>query len=275
MPTFNHPFTMDTWNPDLYLKFETERTRPSHDLVARIQTTDPKRVIDIGCGPGNSTRVLGDRFTSAEITGLDSSPEMIEKAKTAFPGGAWICGDAATHKYEGSYDVIYSNAVLQWIPNQEVLIERLVDHLSPNGILAVQVPGNDASPIQRATVEVARREEWSDRTAACMGMIQYREPAFYYEILSKHGLNTDLWITTYIHILESQRDLIEWYKSTGMKHFLSALPDLKARNRFADLVLEQIVDAYPIAGNGKVLFPFRRIFFTARKPRVMSTDPKY
>lgn len=256
---------MSDWDPSLYLRFKEERTRPSRDLVARIPTRHPRSVLDVGCGPGNSTQVLREAFPAAEITGLDSSPEMIARAETDYPDGRWICADAASHPFEESFDVVYSNAVLQWIPGQERVLNRLIDLLAPGATLAVQVPANDTSPIHLATVEVARREEWADLTADRLDWIQYRNSVFYYEILSGRGLGIDLWVTTYMHVLDSQRGLIDWYRSTGMKHYLAALPDAAARERFTDLVFQKIVTAYPVETDGKVLFPFRRLFFTGHR----------
>ena len=255
---------MAEWNPELYLKFDAERTQPSRDLVARIRLERPRRIVDVGCGPGNSTAVLRERFAEAAIVGLDCSEEMIRMAREQYPGGTWICADAAKHEYRGGLDVIFSNAVLQWIPEQESLIDLLVANLAPHGILAVQVPANRQSPLHQATMAVAA-EMWPQETEGCGELLSYREPDFYYDLLTAHGLGIDIWETTYIHVLDSHRDLIAWYKSTGMKIFLNALASPADQERFADLVLERVTPLYRRAADGKVLFPFRRIFFTAEK----------
>ena len=181
-----------------------------------------------------------------------------------FPDGTWVCTDAAEHDYGGEADVIFSNAVLQWIPNQRALLDRLVENLAPHGVLAVQVPANRQSPLHRMTTAVAA-EIWPEETRGCADLLHYFEPDFYYDILSAQGLGIDIWETTYIHILDSHSDLIEWYKSTGMKIFLNALASPADQERFADLVLERVTPLYRRAADGKVLFPFRRIFFTAEK----------
>ena len=257
----------NTWNPELYLKFEKERTRPSIDLVSRISLSDPKRIIDIGCGPGNSTRVLRERFPEADIYGLDSSPEMIVKAERSDPSVQWVCANATTYEYAGSYDVIFSNATLQWIPNHEKLLLRLLDHLAPCGMLAVQVPGNQNAPLQIATRTVGARKEWVDLMQNPLHALHYKDSEFYYNVLTscRHALDFSIWETTYLHLLDSIENIIDWYRSTGMKPYLAALPDDETRTRFTRLILENLnaSNAYPATNNGKVIFPFRRVFFTA------------
>jgi len=222
---------LSNWDPDLYLKFKAERTRSAHDLVSRITVENPRKIIDIGCGAGNSTQVLKERIHNAEVIGLDSSEAMIKKAKSKYPEDRWICSEASTYEYSGNYGVIFSNASLQWFPDQETLIDKLVSHLSVGGVLAVQVPANVESPLHQATVDVAN-EKWAEQINGKAEPLYYRDPDFFYEILSKHNLEIDLWVTSYIHILESHDEIIEWYRSTGMKPFLNALPDQSAQERF-------------------------------------------
>lgn len=131
---------MNTWNPDLYMQFSSERTRPSFDLVSRIKTVNPKNIIDIGCGPGNSTQVLINRWPNAAITGLDNSQEMIKKAKCDYPDQEWIHADITTFEAEIKYDILFSNAVIQWIPNHKSLMKKFHDMLCEDGLIAVQIP---------------------------------------------------------------------------------------------------------------------------------------
>ena len=237
-------------------------TRGAFALMTEVP--DSPRILDVGCGPGNSTQVLQERFGESEIIGLDSSEEMIHKARGQFPEGSWVCADAAEYDYGGDLDVIFSNAVLQWIADQRPLIDRLVENLAPHGVLAVQIPANRQAPLHQATTEAAA-ETWPEETQGCADLLHYHEPGFYYDVLSAHGLGIDIWETTYIHVLDSHGDLIEWYKSTGMRIYLNALASETDRERFADLVLERVTPLYPETRDGKVLFPFRRIFFTAEK----------
>ncbi len=256
---------MPTWNPDQYLKFMGERTQPSIDLAARIEIDDPQSVIDIGCGPGNSTRILRRKWKGTQLFGLDSSPEMIRKAKDDMPDIEWMVGDAMTFGFVRKYDIVFSNAALQWMKNHTSLVPRLFGIVNAGGALAVQVPANQDSPIQRAIVEVARKVRWSSSLAGCEDLMTRHPVEFYYDTLSNISSRFETWETIYYHIIPSHSDLIEWYKGTGMRPYLERLPDGQRRNEFEKDILEYCRDAYEIRNDGKILFPFRRIFFLAYK----------
>lgn len=250
-----------SWNPDLYLKFEKERTQPAIDLISRITIQDPRSIIDIGCGPGNSTSVLRNKFPGCDIEGIDNSAEMIEEAKSAHPWGTWIHADASEFDYTRKYDVIFSNAAFQWIPNRDKLIHRLIDSLSPAGMLAVQIPNNHNSPIRKSLSQLAESQAWSEYFSNSTEESSYKRPEFYYDLLS--GLEVDLWTTTYYHLLDSIDDIIAWYSSTGLRPYLNALPNDEARAIFTGALKDLIRDQYPDEKDGKVFFPFKRLFFTA------------
>lgn len=254
---------MTTWNPDLYLKFEAERTQPAIDLAARIDLTAPARIIDIGCGPGNSTRVLRERWPAAQVSGLDRSPEMIAKARQACPQGEWITADAARWSPDALYSLVFSNAALQWIPDQRALLPRLFAAVEPGGALAVQVPANTDSPLYQAVQRVAQRPPWQERLAGCDQALTYRDAAFYYDILSSLSSRVSLWDTTYYHVLASRQGLIEWYSSTGLRPYLERLAENDLQQAFKREILAECQAAYPLQQDGKVLFPFRRLFFIA------------
>jgi trans-aconitate 2-methyltransferase len=250
---------MPTWHPAQYLKFSEERTRPCRDLAARIDLPDLRRIIDLGCGPGNSTEVLAGRWPAAELTGLDSSADMIAKARAAHPDWHWLTGDVAdwaAADLADRYDLVFSNAALQWVPDHADVFPRLLRRAR---VLAVQVPGNWDGPAHRSMREVAEHftferevREWFSHDAA-----------FYYDILAPHGARLDLWETEYLHIMDSAESIVEWYKGTGMRPFLDALDSDAARARFTAEYLEAIRAAYPPRPDGKLLFPFRRIFIVA------------
>jgi|SRR5215472_582760 len=248
---------MPSWNATQYLKFSDERTRPCRDLAARVDLADPRRVIDLGCGPGNSTEVLAERWPAAELSGLDSSPHMIAKARTAHPEWRWITGEIAQWAEGGDvYDVVFSNAALQWVPDHASVFPKLLRRAR---VLAAQIPGNWDGPAHRAMREVAKgftfqREvrEWHSSAAA-----------FYYDWLAPHAARLDLWETEYIHIMDGAEAIVEWYKGTGMRPFLEALPTDAERDRFTAAYLDAIRGAYPTQLDAKVLFPFRRIFLVA------------
>ncbi len=254
---------MDTWNPDSYLKFERERTQPSHDLAARIPLRTASSIIDIGCGPGNSTRVLRERWAGARIVGLDKSSKMIEEARRDFPDGEWIREDASKWETSKRFDIVFCNVALQWLSNHEGVLERWMEIVVPGGFLAVQIPFNIGSPAEVAMRRVAESAEWREFLAGCERKVSFEDPGRYYDILSGLSDSVDIWETTYHHVLDSFLEIIDWYRSTGMRPYLAALPDDESRERFEECVLEEISGRYPAQEDGKVLFPFRRLFFVA------------
>lgn len=256
---------MQEWDPAQYLLFEHERTQPSIDLVARITLKDPRAIIDIGCGPGNSTNILRARWPHADITGLDKSEKMIERARTDHPGETWILGDASTIEIDRTYDIVFSNAAIHWIPDHHLLIPRLFRLVSQNGILAVQVPANYESPLYRIIQSVSRSRKWAAYTAGCDGVITSHSGEYYYNQLVSLSQDIALWETIYYHILKSHEDLVAWYKGTAMKPILERLPTDDDRTEFEQAVLTECKKHYHPQSDGRILYPFKRLFFTARK----------
>lgn len=256
---------MKKWNPDLYLKYENERTQPSYDLVSRVDIASPDSIIDIGCGPGNSTRVLRERWPNAHIVGLDSSPEMIAKAQSSYPQGEWIVADAANWKTDLRYDIVFSNAALQWIPHHEALLRKLFERVKERGALAIQVPANDDSPLQQAVLKVSQTEQWLAPMAGCQKLLTYRKAGFYYDQLSSVSKRISIWHTTYYHVMADHQGLIDWYAGTGMRPYLEQLQNEKQKRLFQAQVLEECRPGYPNQQDGKILFPFKRLFIIAYK----------
>jgi trans-aconitate 2-methyltransferase len=256
---------MSRWDPDSYLKFEHERTIPSHDLVARIDLSHPRAIVDIGCGPGNSTSVLRKAWPEADVTGLDNSKEMINKAQATFPGYKWILADVAEWQPDEKYDLVFSNATLHWIPNHERLLKHLFEAIEDGGAFAAQVPFNIESPLFRAIAAVSESPKWRNLMNGCSAQIFYRDEVYYYKMLSRLSSRVDMWTTTYIHIMESHQSLLEWYSSTGLKIYLERIEDDRGRRQFKTEILEACKAQYPVQSNGKILFPFKRIFFVAYK----------
>lgn len=256
---------MREWDPYQYLQFKRERTQPSIDLVARIQMDDPKTIIDIGCGPGNSTQILSRRWPLADVLGLDKSEKMIQKARHDYPHQKWIVGDASTLETRQTYDIVFSNAAIHWIPRHEILLQRLFQKVNENGILAVQVPVNQESPLYKAILRVSKGSKWSAFTAGREATITYHTADYYYEQLSLYTKEITIWETIYYHIMNSHQELIDWYKSTAMKPYLDSLPTDESRTEFEKEILNECIAAYPPQRNGKILYPFRRLFFTARR----------
>ena len=257
---------MSQWNPDQYLQFRNERTRPSRDLVSRIELENPRSILDIGCGPGNSTEILGRRWPAAAVTGLDSSPEMIRKARQDYPEATWEVGDLTSIAPERRWDLVCSSATLQWVPDHQIVIPRLFGLVNPAGALAIQVPANNESPLHRAFQEVAARPRWRERTFQASRLLNYKPAPYYYDLLAPLASNLDLWETTYNHVIGSHAALIDWYRSTAMRPCLSQLSSDAERGEFEQEVLEACRAGFEMRPDGRVLYPFKRLFFIAYKP---------
>lgn len=248
---------MSDWDPEQYLRFGDERTRPARDLAMHVGIK-PGTIVDVGCGPGNSTLVLRDMFPDADIEGIDSSPEMIEKARSGNPGMDFRVGDARC--LDGNYDLIYSNACLQWIPDHETLIPSLMERLNEGGVLAVQMPMNAEEPLYRLIDDVVREPKWKLDPDIHSG--QVLTPGEYHNILSSCSSAFDMWETRYYHRMPDHRALVEWVKGSRLRPYLECLDDQTARE-FEDEIVERSKDLYPVMDDGNVVLGFRRFFFTA------------
>ena len=253
------------WNPDLYLKFNKERTQPSIDLVSRIAHPNPQTIIDIGCGPGNSTQILVERWPHAQVAGADSSPAMIEKAKGDFPQQQWFHLDAGKDDLGSSYDIIFSNAVIQWIPDQPALFRKFHHALNDEGVIALQLPLFWDMPLGKAIKEVAKDERWSAVTQAATDLFTLHPYSFYYDQLSALFSSVEMWETHYMHVMDSHQAVITMMQSTGLKPYMERLSSEADKREFEERVLARIKEAYPQQKDGKVLLPFDRLFFIARK----------
>ena len=248
------------WNAELYLKFGRERTQPSIDLVSRIESDNPKKIIDIGCGPGNSTQILAARWPDSGITGVDNSPAMIEKAKNDFPAQEWKLLDAATDVIEGKFDIVFSNATIQWIPNHDKILKKFRSMLIERGVLAIQIPLFWDMPVGKALIKIANESRWTNLTSGALELFTIHSASFYYDILSELFGQVEMWETDYIHILNSQHAILEMIKGAGLRPFLDRLEKEEDQKAFSDSTFEAIARDYPVQKNGKVLFPFKRLF---------------
>lgn len=251
-----------SWNPDLYLTFEAERTRPAAELAARVVVASPGRVIDLGCGPGNSTEVLRKRWPAARVEGLDSDPAMLAAAARTEPAATWTQADAATWTADAAYDVVFSNATLHWLPDHAAVVPRLFRAVRPGGALAVQLPAHPGSPIQPDIRAVADDPRWRTATAAARAAIESHDPGYYYDALAGIAARIDLWVTEYYHPLGGPDDILNWIRGTGLRPFLAALPE-SDRAAFEAAVRARLAAQYPRRADGRVVFPFRRLFFVA------------
>ena len=256
---------MAEWNPDLYLKFKKERTQPAKDLISRIEKGNPAKIIDVGCGTGNSTAELRRRWPDAEIVGIDNSPQMIEKAKTDYPAMEWKLYDAnGSLKPLGSFDVVFSNAAIQWIPDHKRLLEKLFEMLNPRGVLAIQTPYTPHMPIKLAINQTASEPKWRIYFDDMDSGLEYRNLSYYYDVLSPLSKEVYLWETHYNHVLSGHEAIIEWYSSTGMKPYLARLNNHE-QEEFKNSILSKICNDYAVQKDGNVLFQFTRLFFIAYK----------
>ncbi len=249
------------WNADKYLQFENERTQPCIDLANRIRSFAPKSIIDLGCGPGNSTNVLQTVFPESDILGIDNSQNMIDKARSAHPEIRFeLCG---VRDISGSYDVIFSNACLQWLDDHDSLIEFLMSRLNDGGVLAVQMPMNGEEPLYRIIREVVGSSEF-DFSSVCFEKNDVLAPDKYYDILSKCSSGFHIWETVYYHTMKSHEQLVDWVRATRLRPYLEVLRD-EEKAAFEAQILEKVRSAYPFTENGSIILRFRRLFFTAVK----------
>lgn len=258
------------WDPARYLKFKRQRTQPSIDLAARIPLAEPGRVVDIGCGPGNSTEVLGQRFPGADILGVDSSAEMIEEARRNRPQFRFEIADVSgpLDALGGGYDVVFSNACIQWIPGHKTLLPRLVGLLGPGGVLAVQTPLADKQQMYALIQQLAQEEPWKAlflQAPPAQHIMNNLAPEAYIDLLEGLGLEVELWETVYYHMMPSAADVLEWYRGTGLRPYLAALPTAR-RGEFEVELLARVEAAFAHQASGELVLKFPRLFFTARRP---------
>jgi trans-aconitate 2-methyltransferase len=254
---------MPQWDAGQYLKFHMERTQPVWDLLHRVRLEAPRRIMDLGCGPGNSTEALRTKWPRSFVVGLDSSPEMIARAGEAFPDGVWQVGDASCWQAEEPFNLVFSNAMLHWLPKHEELCPRLWEQVAPGGALAVQVPAHYDSPLHREIMDVSRDTRWSSRMAGARGALTNHGPEFYYDVIAARAARMDLWETTYYHVLVGPEAVLEWFRGTGLRPFLEVLSSAEERRVFEEILLERYRVSYPVRDNGNILFPFKRLFFVA------------
>ena len=257
---------MTDWKPDLYLQFGKERTQPAIDLVSRIDHDGPKRILDVGCGPGNSTNVLKSRWPQAEIIGLDNSQAMIEEAKSNYPAMDWMSADASGDLTGlGKFDIVFSNAAIQWIPDQEKLLSKLYGMLNKGGILAVQVPYTNGLPTQSELVKLISCEKWKNYYTDFMEGYTIYSPDFYFDTLSRLTKDIDIWETKYIYIMNSHADIVKFYSGSALRDYLDRLKNETQTADFLSDYENALKPVYAARPDGRVLFPFTRIFFIARK----------
>jgi len=252
---------MPDWSPSTYLKFEDERTRPARDLLAQVPLTAPRRVVDMGCGPGNSTELLVERFPDAEVIGLDNSPNMLAEATKRVPKARFETADAGTWVPEAGTDVVFANAIYQWVPDHLAVFPKVAAALPEGGVLAVQMPDNMAEPSHVLMREVAASGPWAERLKDT-ARLPLPPARTYYDALKPVSQRIDIWHSIYNHVLAGPEAIVEWVKSTGLRPFVDPL-EASEREDFLGRYLERIAEAYPHTADGKVLLRFPRLFIVA------------
>jgi trans-aconitate 2-methyltransferase len=251
------------WDPTTYLTFADHRGRPFRDLVARIGADQPRRVVDLGCGPGNQTVTLADRWPGATIEGIDSSPEMVEAARSL--GVAARIGDVNDWSPAADTDVVLTNAVLQWVPGHTELLRRWAGQLPSGAWLAMQVPGNFAAASHVLIRNQANSAEWK----SALGDVALREedavaaPRQYADVLTDAGCQVDAWETTYTQLLSGDNPVLDWVAGTALRPIRAALDDQRWQ-AFLDELAPRLLAAYPQRPDGTTWFEFRRVFVVAR-----------
>jgi trans-aconitate 2-methyltransferase len=255
-----------SWSAKQYVAFEDERTRPARDLLAAIPPVDARLAIDIGCGPGNSTELLVERFTGAIVRGVDSSTDMIDAARKRLPNVQFDTVDIGTWNDSGPFDVIFANAVLQWLPDHATLLPSLAARLTQSGSLAIQMPDNLNEPSHRLMREVAANGPWASKLADAAGQrTEMASASDYYSMLRPHCARVDVWRTTYHHpLVGGASGVVEWFKGSGLRPFLEPLDDAE-KAQYLTHYHAAIEQAYPALSDGSVLLPFPRLFIVATR----------
>lgn len=249
------------WSPAQYLRFDDERTRAAMDLLARVPVSEPGKVVDLGCGPGNSTALLRSRWPDAMIVGIDNSADMLAKASESGVDARWVMADIGEWVPEKPVDVIFANASLHWLADHASLIRRLVRGIVHGGCIAIQMPRNFEAPSHTLVRDVAL--EFLPRSK--LGILSEKpvhSPDFYYDILRPHCAVVDIWETEYLHVLRGDNPVLNWVRGTALVPILNELDD-EAKAAFLGQCGSALKMAYPARTDGATLFPFRRIFVVA------------
>jgi trans-aconitate 2-methyltransferase len=254
---------MEDWSAQQYLKFEDDRTRPPRDLLAQVPLQRPRLVVDLGCGPANSTGLLVERFPKSEVVGLDSSPDMLRKAHERLPQCKFVQGDIETWTPEPHTDLLFANAVMQWLPAHTGVLRRLLEALPKGGVLAVQMPDNTREPGLVFQREVGAEGPWRDHPEIkAAARDDLPPPEAYYDLLKPVCSHLDIWHSVYNHVMANPQAIVEWFKGSSLQPFLSPL-DAAAREQFLAAYTKKIIGAYKPRYDGKVLLRFPRLFIVA------------
>jgi trans-aconitate 2-methyltransferase len=257
------PDSLD-WDAELLLRFDAERVQVVQDLLVRVPNA-PQRIVDLGCGPGTSTRKLIDRFPRAEVVGVDVSEPMVATARARAPGASFVCADIVSWRPDAPVDLVFADSALQWIGDHERLFPRLMDCIAPGGTLAVQMPDNRQEPSHALMRLIAADGPWADRLvpiAKTRAVIATHSD--YYRWLRPLSASLDIWQTIYIHPLNGIEAIVDWFRGSALRPFLAPLSPSE-RLSFLERYRRDLGEAYEVENDGKVLFIYPRLFLLARK----------
>ena len=258
------------WDANLYLKFADARMRPALDLMGRLDPANAGRpghaIYDLGCGAGNISRILAERFPGAPVVGIDSSEQMLDKARsqTVDKRVSFARGDLAHFKPDAPPSILYSNAAYQWLPGHIDMFPDLMKLLPSGGQLAIQIPRNHEAPSHARMHEAAQAGPWRDKLKGIGGIARVEEPARYFDVLKPLSSDLEVWETIYQQVLTGKDPVAQYTSSTGLRPFMEALAEPE-RAQFYAAYAKLIAEAYPTRADGITLFPFRRLFIVARR----------
>jgi trans-aconitate 2-methyltransferase len=254
-----------SWDPAQYLKFSGERMRPAVDLLAHVEAAAPASVVDLGCGAGNLAPLLQARWPAARLTGVDSSPEMLARARKDHPGAEFVLADLDRWMPDAPVDVLYSNAALHWSEGHAQLLVRLLEHaVAPGGTLAAQMPRNFGAPSHTTIVETLEHGPWRARLLPFLRREPVAPPEVYWRLLAGRAAALQIWETEYLQVLSGADAVAEYTKGTWLKQFLDRLEG-DEREAFEADYRARVRPHYLPEADGRTLFPFRRLFIVARR----------
>ncbi|MSP48220.1 MAG: methyltransferase domain-containing protein [Alphaproteobacteria bacterium] len=255
---------MPSWDPAQYAKFGDHRLRPALDLIGRIPDIDPRRVVDLGSGPGEITEILAGRWREAEVVGLDSSADMLTKARALAGRARYVEGDVATWMASPKVDLLFSNACLQWLADHASLFPRLVQQVAPGGTIAIQMPHNHDQPSHRIIARLSEEPPFLAQLAGKLRHDPVASPDAYWRMLKPLVARLDIWEVDYLQALTGDDPVLNWTMGTALRPVLDAL-DKTLRAKFIEEYRDGLRAAYPRESEGSTLFPFRRLFIVAER----------
>ena len=261
--------TSDSWNPDAYLGFANDRTRPALELISRIAISNPTSIVDLGCGAGNVTAILRKRWKDAAISGVDNSPAMLARAKTEYPDKNinWKLeniNDWVSDRRYGTFDIVFSNAALHWVGKHGDLFPQLMSRVATGGVLAVQMPNNFSAPSHKLMAETIAEGPWADELSSVVKGTPVAWPAAYKGWLHPFSKNVEVWETHYTQHFDGDDPVLKWISSTWLAPIISTLKGVN-RESFLAVYGRRLREAYPKGADGRTVYKMRRTFILAVK----------